>query len=127
MQALLLPLAPSRSDHPDNKKSSIIGKGAFGTVYAMINPSDSQLYAVKELSNLTLQDGSVDEVAMNELQEEVRKLSVVQSKFVVKLHTSATYRGKFYMMMENVVSAPRPIKRVLQEEPKARMADTALL
>ena len=80
----------------------------------MINPSDSQLYAVKELSNLTLQDGSVDKVAMNELQEEVRKLSVVQTKFVVKLHTSATYRGKFYMMMENVVSAPRPIKRVLQ-------------
>ena len=32
----------------------------------MVNPHDHQVYAVKELTNLTLDDGSTDEAAMLE-------------------------------------------------------------
>ena len=88
---------------PD-KERSILGKGAFGTVYKMINPHDHQSYAVKELTNLTNDDGSTDEVAMHELLEEVRKMGVVQSEFIVQYRTSAVYRGRFYVMMEPIVS-----------------------
>ena len=70
----------------------------------MINPHDRQSYAVKELTNLTNEDGSTDGVAMNELLEEVRKMGVVQSEFVVQYRTSAIYRGRFYVMMEPIVS-----------------------
>ena len=58
---------------PD-KERSVLGKGVFGTVYTMVNPHDSQAYAVKELTNLTLEDGSTDEAAMHELLAEVRKM-----------------------------------------------------
>ena len=70
----------------------------------MINPHDQQVYAVKELTNLTLEDGSTDEAAMLELLAEVRKMGVVESQFIVKYHTSAVYGGHFYVMMERIVS-----------------------
>jgi hypothetical protein len=70
----------------------------------MINPHDHQVYAVKELTNLTLQDGSTDEVAMNELLAEVRKMGVVESKFIVQYRTSAVFGGRFYVMMEHIAS-----------------------
>ena len=79
--------------------------GAFGTVYTMINPHDHQVYAVKELTNLTLEDGSTDEVAMNELLAEVRKMGVVESEFIVQYRTSAVYGGRFYVMMEPIASS----------------------
>ena len=88
---------------PD-KKRSIIGKGAFGTVYTMVNPHDHQVYAVKELKNLTLEDGSTDEAAMFELLSEVRKMGVVESQFIVQYRTSAVYGGRFYVMMEPIAS-----------------------
>ena len=91
------------TDDPD-KESSILGKGAFGTVFKMINPHDHQSYAVKELTNLTNEDGTTDEVAMNELLEEVRKMGVVESEFIVQYRTAAVYRGRFYVMMEPIVS-----------------------
>ena len=88
---------------PD-KKRSVLGRGAFGTVYTMINPHDHQVYAVKELTNLTLEDGSTDEVAMHELLAEVRKMGVVESEFIVQYRTSAVYGGRFYVMMEPIAS-----------------------
>ena len=94
--------APHTVD-PD-KKRSILGKGAFGTVYTMVNPHDHQVYAVKELTNLTLEDGSTDEVAMHELLSEVRKMGVVESEFIVQYRTSAVYGGRFYVMMEPIAS-----------------------
>ena len=88
---------------PD-KKRSILGQGASGTVYTMINPHDHQVYAVKELTNLTLEDGSTDEAAMFELLAEVRKMGVVQSQFIVQYRTSAVFGGRFYVMMEPIAS-----------------------
>ena len=70
----------------------------------MINPHDQQVYAVKELMNLTLEDGSTDEEAMFELLSEVRKMGVVESQFIVKYRTSAVYGGRFYVMMEHIAS-----------------------
>ena len=70
----------------------------------MINPHDQQLYAVKELTNLTLEDGSTDKAAMFELLEEVRKMGVVDSQFVVQYRTSAVHCGRFYVMMELIAS-----------------------
>ena len=72
----------------------------------MINPHDSRAYAVKELTNLTLEDGSTDEAAMFELLAEVRKMGVVESQFIVQYHTSAVFHGRFYVMMEPIASAP---------------------
>ena len=89
---------------PD-KERSILGQGTFGTVYAMVNPHDHQVYAVKELTNLTLEDGSTDEASMSELLAEVRKLGVVESEFIVQYRTSAVYSGRFYVMMELIASA----------------------
>ena len=99
-------LTPQSTDptvDPD-KKRSILGKGAFGTVYTMVNPHDHQVYAVKELTNLTLEDGSTDETAMHELLAEVRKMGVVESQFIVQYRTSAVYGGRFYVMMEPIAS-----------------------
>ena len=73
---------------------------AFGTVYLMRNPHDHQEYAVKELTNLTNEDGSTDRAAMNELIGEVRKMGVVSSEFIVRYHTSAIFGGRFYVMMD---------------------------
>ena len=70
----------------------------------MINPHDHQVYAVKELTNLTLEDGSTDEVAMHELLAEVRKMGVVESQFIVQYRTSAVFGGRFYVMMEPIAS-----------------------
>ena len=70
----------------------------------MINPHDHQVYAVKELTNLTLEDGSTDEVAMHELLAEVRKMGVVGSQFIVQYRTSAVYGGRFYVMMDPIAS-----------------------
>ena len=91
---------------PD-KKRSVLGRGAFGTVYTMINPHDHQVYAVKELTNLTLEDGSTDEAAMFELLSEVRMMGVVESQFIVQYRTSAVYGGRFYVMMEPIASVSR--------------------
>jgi len=95
--------AIAHTDDPE-KERSVLGRGAFGTVYAMVNPHDHQVYAVKELTNLTLEDGSTDEAAMLELLAEVRKMGVVESQFVVQYHTSAVYGGRFYVMMEHIAS-----------------------
>ena len=95
--------AIARTVDPD-KKRSILGQGAFGTVYTMINPHDHQVYAVKELTNLTLEDGSTDEAAMFELLAEVRKMGVVESQFIVQYRTSAVFGGRFYIMMEPIAS-----------------------
>ena len=95
--------ANAHTDDPD-KERSILGQGAFGTVYTMINPHDHQVYAVKELTNLTLEDGSTDEAAMFELLAEVRKMCVVESQFIVQYRTSAVYGGRFYVMMEPIAS-----------------------
>ena len=97
------PRVTTRTVDPD-KKRSILGKGAFGTVYTMVNPHDHQVYAVKELTNLTLEDGSTDETAMHELLAEVRKMGVVESEFIVQYRTSAVYGGRFYVMMEPIVN-----------------------
>ena len=107
-------LSPLSGTHPTNranahtvdpdKERSVLGKGAFGTVYAMVNPHDHQVYAVKELTNLTLEDGSTDEAAMFELLSEVRKMGVVESEFVVQYRTSAVFGGRFYVMMEPIAS-----------------------
>ena len=70
----------------------------------MINPHDHQVYAVKELTNLTLEDGSTDEDAMFELLSEVRKMGVVESQFIVQYRTSAAFGGHFYVMMEPIAS-----------------------
>ena len=70
----------------------------------MINPHDHQVYAVKELTNLTLEDGSTDEAAMFELLAEVRKMGVVESQFIVQYRTSAVFGGRFYVMMEPIAS-----------------------
>ena len=87
---------------PD-KERSVLGRGAFGTIRKMVNPHDHQVYAVKELSNLTLEDGSTDEVAMNELLDEVRKMGVVRSEFIVQYRTSAVWQGRFYVMMDPIL------------------------
>ena len=71
----------------------------------MVNPHDHQVYAVKELSNLTLEDGTTDEAAMFELLAEVRKMGIVESPFIVQYRTSAVYRGRFYVMMEPIARA----------------------
>ena len=71
----------------------------------MVNPHDQQVYAVKELTNLTLEDGSSDKAAMFELLAEVRKMGVVESEFIVQYRTSAVYGGRFYVMMEPIASA----------------------
>ena len=74
----------------------------------MVNPHDHQVYAVKELTNLTLEDGSTDEAAMFELLSEVRKMGVVESQFIVQYRTSAVYGGRFYVMMEPIASRRPP-------------------
>ena len=94
---------PPHTDDPD-KEHSVLGRGAYGTVYSMINPHDQQSYAVKELTNLTLEDGSTDEAAMHDLLEEVRKMGIVESQFIVQYRTSAVYRARFYVMMEPIAS-----------------------
>ena len=71
----------------------------------MQNPHDHQQYAVKELTNLTNEDGSTDRAAMNELIGEVRKMGAVSSEFVVRYHTSAIYDGRFYVMMDPIKGA----------------------
>ena len=91
---------------PD-KERSILGQGAYGTVYKMVNPHDHQVYAVKELSNLTLEDGSTDEAAMFDLLAEVRKMGIVESQFIVQYRTSAVYGGCFYVMMEPIARVQR--------------------
>ena len=78
---------------------------AFGTVYLMQNPHDRQRYAVKELTNLANEDGSKNAEAMHELIDEVRKMGVVSSPFVVRYHTSAVFDGRFYIVMEHVSGA----------------------
>ncbi len=70
----------------------------------MINPHDHQVYAVKELTNLTLEDGSTDEAAMFVMSSEVRKMGVIESQFIVQYRTSAVYGGRFYVMMEPIAS-----------------------
>ena len=89
---------------PD-KQSSVLGRGKFGTVYRMINPHDQHVFAVKELTNISRPDGSPDEDAMEELLLEVRKLGTVNSEYILKYHTSAIFRGHFYMVTELIVSA----------------------
>jgi len=98
---------------PD-KARSVLGSGKFGTVYSMINPHDHQLYAVKELKNLTLEDGSTDEAAMQDLLEEVRKMGIVESEFVIQYRTSAVYDGHFYVMMEPIAGPPLEITHSLK-------------
>ena len=78
----------------------------------MVNPHDHQVYAVKELTNLTLEDGSTDEVAMHELLAEVRKMGVVESEFIVQYRTSAVYGGRFYVMMEPIASSRRSLSQL---------------
>jgi hypothetical protein len=80
----------------------------------MINPHDHQVYAVKELTNLTQEDGSTDEAAMFELLAEVRKMGVVESQFVVQYRTSAVYGGRFYVMMEPIASAYSHTRKIGQ-------------
>ena len=82
----------------------MLGRGKFGTVYRMINPHDQHVFAVKELTNLSRPDGSPDEDAMEDLLLEVRKLGTVNSEFILKYHTSAIFRGHFYMVTELIVS-----------------------
>ena len=94
---------PIDTDDPD-KPSSVLGRGKFGTVYRMINPHDQQVFAVKELTNLSREDGTPDEGAMEELLLEVRKLGTVNSEFVIKYHTSAIFQGNFYIVTELIVS-----------------------
>jgi len=77
----------------------------------MINPHDQQLFAVKELTNLSHEDGSPDDDAMEELLLEVRKLGTVNSEFVIKYHTSAIFRGHFYMVTELIASISHHNKR----------------
>ncbi len=84
---------------PD-KTRSVLGKGAFGTVYRMQNKTDQRVVAVKELLNLTHDDGSPNDEAMDELLAEVRKNSIVQNEFIVQYITSAVSNGKFYVVME---------------------------
>ena len=96
--------ASQRTTVDPDKQRSVLGRGAFGIVYTMINPHDHQVYAVKELTNLTLEDGSTDEVAMHELLAEVRKMGVVESEFIVQYRTSAVFGERFYIMMEPIVS-----------------------
>ena len=55
---------------PD-KERSVLGKGAFGTVFRMRNSTDQRVVAVKELHNLTLEDGSPNYDAMEVLLDEV--------------------------------------------------------
>ena len=83
----------------------MLGRGKFGTVYRMINPHDQHVFAVKELTNLSRPDGSPDKDAMEELLLEVRKLGTVNSEFILKYHTSAIFRGHFYMVTELIVSS----------------------
>ena len=71
----------------------------------MQNPHDHQQYAVKELTNLTNEDGSTDRAAMNELISEVRKMGRVASEYVVRYHTSAIFGGRFYVMMDPIKGA----------------------
>ena len=82
----------------------MLGRGAFGTVYRMKNPHDGQVYAVKELTNLANDDGTTDVGAMEELMAEVRKMGVVKSEFFVRYITSAVFCGKFYVVMDPIVS-----------------------
>ena len=71
----------------------------------MRNPHDHQRYAVKELNNLTHEDGSTNNEAMFELIDEVRKMGVVSSPFIVRYHTSALFDGRFYVMMDLIQGA----------------------
>ena len=71
----------------------------------MKNPHDHQRYAVKELTNLTNEDGSTNHEAMYELIDEVRKMGTVSSPFIVRYHTSAVFDGRFYIMMDVIEGA----------------------
>ena len=71
----------------------------------MKNPHDHQRYAVKELTNLTDEDGSTNHEAMYELIDEVRKMGTVSSPFIVRYHTSAVFDGCFYVMMDVIEGA----------------------
>ena len=64
---------------PDRERS-VLGKGAFGTVFRMRNSTDQRVVAVKKLHNLTLEDGSPNYDAMEVLLDEV-------SFVLVFLHT----------------------------------------
>ena len=65
---------------PD-KERSILGKGAFGTVFRMRNSTDQRVVAVKELHNLTLEDGSPNYDAMEVLLDEVSLILVCPHAF----------------------------------------------
>ena len=67
-------------------------------------PAD-QIYAVKELHNLTHADGTTDDLAMAELLEEVRKMGIVRSEYIVQYRTSAIFCDCFYVMMELIDGA----------------------
>ena len=108
MQLLSQQVTPNKHSNANtvdpDKERSVLGKGAFGIVYKMIHPHDQHVYAVNELANLTLEDGSADEAAMFGMLAEVRMMGVVESQFIVKYHTSAVYGGHFYVMMEHIAS-----------------------
>ena len=94
----------------------------------MRNPHDHQQYAVKELTNLTNEDGSTDRAAMNELIGEVRKMGVVSSVFIVRYHTSAIFGGRFYVMMDPIKGAEyRDVVVARQQSGGVRFTDAQLV
>ena len=87
------------------RERSVLGKGAFGLVFRMVNPFDGGKFAVKELSNIVREDGMRDKAKMAIVVAEVRKMSAVQSDFIVRYITSCFSSDRFYIVMELLVSA----------------------
>ena len=88
--------ASNGNDLNNKKKYEIIkelGKGAFGNVNLVLNNSDNQYYALKEIK-------IKEEKNINEIENEINIISKFNCNNIVKYYDSYIENGKYYILME---------------------------
>ena len=88
---------------PDEARS-VLGKGAFGTVFRARNRIDQRLVAVKRLTNLVRDDGTEDKEEMRGVKNEVKMMAAVKSEHLVKYINACFSSPYFYIVMELLAS-----------------------
>ena len=86
------------SEFPSQSKFKVIKKlsnSDFGAVYKILNEEDKNHYAIKKILLK-----SVEESEMNEIRNEAKILSEINSENIVKFYDSFTDKKSFNIMME---------------------------